>query len=367
MLGVYFPWGVFLFALAAGGTGCLQEPATAAGIPQPSEAPVGATGPVARLIFQLPTTNSALLATGGEPGFYARTGPEKHWSSGAFGCVRNSGGRMHEGIDIRCVSRDSSGEPQDVVRVAAAGKVAFANRKGGASSYGKYLVLLHEAEGLEVYTLYAHLQRIEERVKPGLEMAAGEALGVMGRTATHDIPKERAHLHFEIGVLGSRDFESWMKKHYRDPDFNKFGIWHGYNLLGYDPSAILKGQQEKGDAFRLARHIANRPELMRIRVRGAKLPLAERLPGLVELTNNSETPKVAGHEVSVNINGTPIRIQPLTEWPGSAKARYELVSVNGAVALKSRCRRLVFKTGARWLLTQNGHKLADLLAMGAAD
>ncbi|MBO35549.1 MAG: hypothetical protein CMO64_05095 [Verrucomicrobiales bacterium] len=317
------------------------------------------------LAFQLPTTNRALLAKGGEQTFFTKTGPEKHWSSGAYGCVRNSGGSMHEGIDIRSLSRDKAGEAIDTVMAAAPGKVAFANRRSGASSYGKYLVLLHEGEKLEVYTLYAHLKSIETRLLPGVKVAAGEVVGVMGRTANHDIPKERAHLHFEIGFVGSRDFDSWMKRHYKDPNFNKFGNWHGYNLLGLDPSIILRARSDPD--YQFATVVAGLPELMRLRVRGSKLPLALRLSGLMVTTPHGEIANPAGYEIAVNANGTPIRIHPLPKWPGTTKARYELASVNNEIATKHRCRKLIFRKGAKWVLMDSGHKLADLLSMGASD
>jgi murein DD-endopeptidase MepM/ murein hydrolase activator NlpD len=313
-----------------------------------------------------PTENHFLFKKDAEGKFYMSTGPERPWSSGAYGCVRNSGGRMHEGVDIRCLRRDDKGEPRDEVSAVARGRVAFANRKPGASSYGQYVVVMHETEGLSFYTLYAHLGEVEADVQPGLEVKAGHVLGVMGRTANHEIPKNRAHLHFEIGFVGSRNFDTWMRRHYKDPDFNKFGNWHGFNLLGLDPVPILLNQRKLGNEFSLAKHIASQPELMRIRIRGGKLPLAERLPGLVLRATAAETLPVVGHELALSLNGTPLRIRPLTKWPGG-KSRFELVGVNDVVASKNRCRKLVFKKGAKWVLTNNGHRLADLLATGAVD
>jgi len=45
--------------------------------------------------------------------FFAPTAPDKPWTSGSFGCVRNDGWRMHEGIDIRHLQTDKRGEPTD--------------------------------------------------------------------------------------------------------------------------------------------------------------------------------------------------------------------------------------------------------------
>ncbi len=318
---------------------------------------------VEKVAVQPPTDNHALFETGVENSFYTPTGPERPWSSGAYGCVRNGGNRMHEGVDIQCLQRNAKGEPLDEVRAAALGRVVFANRVAGASSYGKYVVLTHEIDRLVVYTLYAHLSLIRDEIEPGLKLNAGHVLGIMGRTANHDIPAERAHLHFEIGFVGSHDFDVWMRRYYKDPNFNKFGVWHGFNLLGMNPVPILVSQHTQGEVFSLSKHLASQPELLSIRIRGVHLPLAQRQPGLLILKNEDNL-SIAGHEIALNINGTPLRIRPLTQWPGG-KSRYELASVNDDMALKNRCRKLIFKMGAKWVLTDNGHRLADLLATGA--
>ena len=318
---------------------------------------------IEKVVLQPPTDNHALFETGAENSFYTPTGPERPWSSGAYGCVRNSGNRMHEGVDIQCLQRNPKGEPIDEVRAAALGQVVFSNRIAGASSYGKYVVLTHEIDRLIVYTLYAHLSLIRDEIEPGLKVKAGRLLGIMGRTANHDIPSSRAHLHFEIGFVGSHDFEVWMRRHYKDPNFNKFGVWHGFNLLGMNPVPILVSQHTQGEVFSLSKHLASQPELLSIRIRGVHLPLAQRQPGLLILKNEDNL-SIAGHEIALNINGTPLRIRPLTQWPGG-KSRYELASVNDDMALKNRCRKLIFKMGTKWVLTDNGHRLADLLATGA--
>lgn len=90
-------------------------------------------------------------------------------------------GRLHEGVDISA----DAGVP---VRVAADGVVVAAGEKGG---YGRYVAVRH-AEGLT--TFYAHLGGIVAGVKPGMTVAAGEAVGRVGTTGTSTGP----HLHFEI-------------------------------------------------------------------------------------------------------------------------------------------------------------------------
>ena len=126
--------------------------------------------------FQLPTANRALFEPGGEERYFVGT-VGKPWTSGTFGGVRSEGSQLHEGLDIRCLKRDRKGEPADPVLATADGTVAYVNRKAGLSKYGNYVILRHLVEGLEVYSLYAHLSE----VKAGLHAGQTVKAGSMGR------------------------------------------------------------------------------------------------------------------------------------------------------------------------------------------
>ena len=121
--------------------------------------------------FYLPTANHALFVKGGEPDFFAPT-PGKTWESGCFGCVRTDRQQMHEGLDIKCLQRDSRGEPADPVMAAAAGTVVYINNRPALSNYGRYIVVRHLIGGVEVYSLYAHLHSVRERSQ-GRDFGAG--------------------------------------------------------------------------------------------------------------------------------------------------------------------------------------------------
>lgn len=355
-----------IFFLTIFMVGCIHEPSVSAA--KVLERMAGGNETEAqqvRLIFKLPTSNVTLFHKNGETNYFMPTGHLKSWSSGSFGCVRNNGQRMHEGVDIRPLKHNSKGEPLDIVRATADGTLVFFNAHANASSYGKYIVLIHKEQGLELYSLYAHLSVIAGTLKLGALINAGEPLGVMGRTANHNIPAKRSHLHFEIGLVGSYDFKTWVAKHYKDPNFNKFGLWHGYNLLGLNPAEILTKQKELNEGFSIADHIAARPALMQIHIKGNNLPLAKRLSALIETKKPEKQKATVGYGIDLNINGTPLRIYKLEKWVGGVRNRYFLASVDEKVALKNRCRQLVFKSGAKWILTNNGHRLAELLAMGA--
>src|SRR5690606_15016547 len=120
--------------------------------------------------------------------------------SGGFGCVRNGGHRFHEAIDLKPVMPRKKGEATDPVYAVLEGQVVHVAAKNGQSGYGRYVVLEHKRDGLLVYTLYAHLAAVAPGIEKGMKVQAGTVLGTMGRSATgYSIPRERAHLHFEIG------------------------------------------------------------------------------------------------------------------------------------------------------------------------
>ena len=126
--------------------------------------------------FQLPTANRTLFNQGGGEKFFVGT-TGRTWESGTFGCVRSEGWQMHEGLDIRSVQRDRRGEPLDPVLASADGTVAYMNTRASASNYGKYAVLRHTIDGLEVFTVYAHLSALAGGLKTGQGVKAGQVIG----------------------------------------------------------------------------------------------------------------------------------------------------------------------------------------------
>ncbi|MFQ3646682.1 MAG: M23 family metallopeptidase [Anaerolineae bacterium] len=80
--------------------------------------------------------------------------------------------------------------------------------------YGNLIVIEHDlvsVEGLTVYTLYAHLERVDVAV--GSQVAAGDPIGAVGATGIALGP----HLHFEVRVgdpvsyLATRNPDFWIK------------------------------------------------------------------------------------------------------------------------------------------------------------
>lgn len=311
--------------------------------------------------FQLPTANRALYEKGGEERFFAGT-VGKTWTTGTFGCVRAEGWQLHEGLDIRCLQRDKHGEPADAVMASADGTVAYFNTRPSLSNYGKYLVLRHQVEGVEIYSLYAHLSQIRHGLKIGQQVKAGEAVAVMGRTANtrEGISKDRAHVHFELNLLVNDRYASWHKKTFADQR-NDHGEWNGQNLLGIDPRLILLEEQSQGANFSLLDFLQRQTELCRVVARKTDFPWLKRYGMLVRPNPVAAKEGIAGYEIALNFNGVAFELVPRAASEIKGKAKVQLLSVNEAEYRQNPCRRLVTKTGARWELTRRGLEALDLL------
>src|SRR6266571_5410355 len=167
----------------------------------------------------LPTDNDALFSGGGRA-FYQyierdfKGVKSTPWEGGQYGFVRDpvetSAGvvctRFHEGIDIRPLQRDERGEPLDEVRAIAGGKVVYTNRVPSHSNYGNYIVIEHRWDSCNYYSLYGHLSTIA--VQAGQVVQRRERIARMGYTGT-GINLSRAHVHLELNLLLSHNFQSW--------------------------------------------------------------------------------------------------------------------------------------------------------------
>lgn len=324
-------------------------------------ASVTAAEPTAAFLF--PTANRALLEAGPEDAFLVGT-VGKPARSGAFGCVRTEGWQLHEGLDIRCLQRDRSGEPTDPVNATADGVVAYVNRKSGLSNYGTYVVLRHRVDGIEVYSLYAHLSQVAERLQPGQAVRAGEMIGVMGRSTNtrQSITRDRAHVHFELNLMVNDRFEEWHHRFVGSR--NDHGLFNGQNFLGLDPGLLLLSSHRFQTNFNLARFIASQPELCRVAVRCPSFPWTRRYPGLVLPRVSTDNAPIAGYEVHLDYVGVPVRLIPRSaaELPG--RDRFRLLEVNEPEYARNPCRRLVVKRGDRWELGRNGTRLLEILTYG---
>jgi murein DD-endopeptidase MepM/ murein hydrolase activator NlpD len=312
--------------------------------------------------FQFPTANQTLYEIGNELKFFAPTAPDKPWTTGSFGCVRTDGRQMHEGIDIRCLRRDKHGEAIDPVTATADGTVVYFSTKPSLSNFGKYVVVRHIIEGIEIYSLYAHLSEIQPGLKTGQAVKAGEVIGTMGRTSNtgETITKDRAHVHFELNLFVNEGFPNWYKKTFPGQR-NDHGIWNGQNLNGLDSREILIAEHNPAGKFSLLNFLRGQTELCRVFVRTTNFPYLKRYPMLVLPNPAAQREGAAGYEVALNYNGVAFALMPRAASEIQGQGKFQLLSVNEAEEKANPCRHLLVQRRGRWQFSDTGIRELELL------
>lgn len=302
----------------------------------------------ARLQLAWPTPNTAYLddrpiteyvqpTESGEP------------ESGLFGGVRSSGTKFHEGLDLFPLKRDSAGEATDPVFAVMEGIVRYVNLKPGNSSYGRYVVIEHPGATPGFCSLYAHMRSID--VQAGDRVSRGQTLGIMGRSAGgYSIPKNRAHLHLEMALMITTDFQRWfVLQKFGSPNYHE--NYNGMNLMGVDPKDFF-------DEFRAKRvndfgeYLARQPVAVRVRVGSRRVPdFATRYPSLVKV--QVPVGDLAGWEIDLLWTGLPVALRPLsTAEAGKLRdGAVEVVKVDEGIVSKQRSIRLVRQRGKNWVPT----------------
>ena len=270
------------------------------------------------LDLALPTENDALFHGGGAE-FYQHIERNyqgtitKPWQGGQYGFVRNPVAtpegqiytRFHEGIDIRPLHRDARGEPLDEVRAMAAGTVVYTNRVPGFSNYGNYVVVEHRWDGLFYYSLYGHLGSISART--GERVPRGGALGVLGYTG-EGLNQERAHVHLELNLMLSRNYDSWHAKLF-PADPNRHGIYNGVNLAGVNIARLFLELHQRPH-LTIPEFLAEEEAFYRVRIPAEKaLYLTNAYPWLLRAKSDANA---QSYEVSFTAGGVPVKVAPQT-------------------------------------------------------
>lgn len=257
-----------------------------------------------------------------QPGTFLQPTVSGKLASATFGMVREDGKRFHEGIDIRPATLGADGEPRDLALAAMNGQVAYLNPHVNGP-YGKYLVLYHTTAELPVYTLYAHLAKLEPSLKIGQVVARGQAIGLMGRTSAGASPitQDRAHLHFEVGLLLSTGYNNWYTTQPENKlSANHHGLYNGQNLIGLDPWALLS--QPKVDLLALVRQ---QPTALTVAVRTHQAPdFIQRYPALAR----GDSTHAAGWYIEFSWQGMPLRWTALAATsPQLPATRWRLLEI----------------------------------------
>ena len=236
---------------------------------------------------------------------------------------------MHEGIDIRPLQRDANGEPLDPVRAIAAGVVVHANQVAGFSNYGRYVVVEHRFDGCKYYSLYGHLSSIV--VRDGQRVEPRDQLGVMGHTG-EGLNQARAHVHLELNLMLSRQFESWHEAFFKN-DPNHHGLYNGLNLAGLDIARLYLALQ-KQPTLTIPEFLSEEETLYRVLVPASKnFDLVKFYPWMLRQKPEGEA---ASWEISFNRAGVPLKIQPGTKPVSEPELSYMKPSLVDAGLLDQR-------------------------------
>lgn len=286
--------------------------------------------------------------------------------SAHYGSTRtNAAGRatFHEGTDIGPVRRDRRGHALDQIFAVADGEIAYINRIAGNSTYGLYVVLTHEEEDFGTfYTLYAHLASVPRDLRAGQSVPRGEVIGIMGHSSSFHIPPQRAHLHFEVGMILNRQFATWYRAKQRTPDH---GTFHGHNLNGINPLLLLLRLNPENDTprFSIAEALKDTP---------TAFTLALHTPGQPDYFRRHPTlwegPAFTGPVMVIDFceAGTPLRGRNATEEEARnvTSTRPAVLEVNTEV-LGRNGRRQIQQSGNTWQLTPAGREHLEILTYRA--
>lgn len=341
-------------------SGCARQESNApksADMPLPAPAEALPPTPHPLSLLRFPTAQDK-LTDASAPGVFQDTG-NGNQESGHFGSVRTGANglpRFHEGIDIAAIQRDQRGRPRDSVHAAADGTVGLVNRVAGNSAYGKYIVLMHDDPVGPVYTLYGHLMEIEAGMTDGKSVRAGEQIGIMGNTALEPIPMQRAHLHFEIGLLANAQFLSWPGRKQRN---TPGGLYNGQNLLGLNPINVFSDRLANASSFSLLSHIQNQPAAFDLLVRPRRqLVYFESHPALW----SGDAYTGAGMVLSLSEGGFILKGRNATPEECAAAGRVSSKALNiNTNVLGRNGRRYIVQSNGVWKLGQNGQTWVDIL------
>ncbi len=265
--------------------------------------------------------------------------------SGGFGCVREKGLQFHEGLDLRSFTKDAKGEATDAILAAMDGRIVYRNSDRSKSSFGRYLLIEHNDGELSFITLYAHLRSFEKGIGVGVLVNAGQRIATMGRSANHSMPKARAHLHFEVCLRLTDDFQGWYNWKQFDSK-NDHGIYNGMNLVGIDPVLFFQETWYGGDSRTLRDVLDHEKTAFTITVSTDQIPDYIRRNSAL-LKGEMPTGKLGAWKIDYTWYGIPKLWTPVVNESGKRPTgKLSLSDYNRALMVENGCRRMFdFRNG----------------------
>ena len=150
------------------------------------------------------------------------------------------------------------------------------------------------------------------------------------------IPHSRAHLHFEVGLRLTDNFQSWYdKKDFKSK--NRHGNYSGFNLVGLDPLPFYTTYKRETFHSPLDYLKALSPEV-KVRIKTNKIPdFAERYPSLIRTMPKGK--HWNGWDCVFGPFGFPISLQQ-TDLCTDENENIKVISYD-QLNLERKCRRLI--------------------------
>ena len=162
----------------------------------------------------------------------------------------------------------------------------------------------------------------------------------MGNTASFRIPLNRSHLHFEVGIRLSNNFDKWYnRQRFRTP--NKHTNYNGYNLVGLDPLKFYSSYQKY--SFSSPRsYLLKLPTITKVQINFSQTPdLLLRNPSL--LLNPEYNESVKSWVCSFGPFGFPLNFEKSSV---SLKQQITVLSYDEKNDSQF-CRRMIYKKNGK--------------------
>ena len=229
--------------------------------------------------------------------------------------------------------------------------MAYINSRPSLSNYGNYIVIEHRWGGSNYYSLYAHLSSIG--VRPGDVVKRGQKIAVLGHTGT-GLNRERAHLHLELNLMFSHQFETWYNAFVKN-DPNHHGIYNGINLAGLDIARFYLALR-KNPSVTVPEFLSREEIFYKVTVpKSSHFELPKLYPWMLATGSRSEK---SSFEISFAQSGVPLKIEPSDKRVTEPELSYVKKS---AIDYSYLTRDIVGGRGGGAHLTNYGKQLMRLL------
>lgn len=174
----------------------------------------------------------------------------------------------------------------------------------------------------------------------------------MGNTG-RGLNVRRAHLHLELNLQLSNNYQSWHKRRKSNPNYHD--NFNGINLAGIDIAGFyLRNKQKKTS---IKDFIARKSPYCQVSIASSKKPeIANRYPWLYQNPQKIKTPN--SWNITLSRSGIPLAIEPSQSKLSSTSVTHvQYNKTNHSLFTRYR----ITGVGSKASLTKSGHQYIELL------